>query len=113
MTPPPDGEVGRVVRPSVWRRPDRHVSLAVSHPSDDPVRHRVFEVRATFDDAAGGWVAQVGEQDHNEQRGSWGPLSGADDQPGAFPSAAACLGDAVAALVAMVDRDAEATLGNA
>ena len=94
------------MRPARWHRPDRHISLAVSHPSDDPSRHRVFEVRAAFDPAAGGWVAHAGEQDRNEQRGAWEPLSDPDRQPRAFPTAAACLGDAVAAIVAMVDQDA-------
>ena len=95
-----------MVRPAQWHRPDRHISLAVSHPSDDPSRHRVFEVRAAFDLVAGGWVAHAGEQDRNEQRGAWEPLSGANHQSRAYPTAAACLGDAVAAIVAMVDRDA-------
>ena len=59
-----------MLRPTQWHPPDRHVSLGVSHPSDDPSRHRVFEVRAVFDPTAGGWVAHVGEQDRNEQRGA-------------------------------------------
>ena len=104
---PPEGRRGRVVRPAQWHRPDRHISLAVSHPSDDPSRHRVFEIRAAFDPAAGGWVAHAGEQDLNEQRGAWEPLSGANRQIRAFPTAASCLGDAVAAIVAMADKDAE------
>ena len=103
---PPEGQRGRVVRPAQWHRPDRHISLAVSHPSDDPSRHRVFEIRAAFDPAAGGWVAHVGEQDRNDQRGAWEPLSSAAHQTRAFPTAAACLGNAVAAIVAMVDQDA-------
>lgn len=95
-----------MVRPAQWHPPDRHVSLAVSHPSDDPSRHRVFEVRVALAPAAGGWVAYVGEQDRNEQRGAWEPLSGPNRQSHVFPTAATCLGDAVAALVAMVDQDA-------
>jgi hypothetical protein len=109
--PPTDAEPfagrrGRVVRPAQWHRPDRHISLAVSHPSDDPSRHRVFEIRAAFDPAAGGWVAHIGEQDRNEQRGAWEPLFGTARQVRALPTAAACLGDAVAAIVAMVEQDA-------
>ena len=104
---PSEGRRGQVVRPAQWHPPDRHVSLAVSHPSDDPSRHRVFEVRAAVDLPAGGWVAHVGERDRNEQRGPWGALSGDGRQGRAFPTAAACLGDAVAAIVAMVDQDAE------
>jgi hypothetical protein len=104
---PPEGRPGRVLRPTQWHPPDRHVSLGVSHPSDDPSRHRVFEVRAVFDPTAGGWVAHVGEQDRNEQRGAWRPLSGTDLAVGAFPTAAACLGDAVAAIVLLVDQEVE------
>jgi hypothetical protein len=89
------------------QRLDRHVLLGVSHPSGDPSRHRVFEVRANFDAAIGGWVAEVGEQNRNEQRGDWGPLLPPQRQPRAYSTAAACLGDAVAAVVAAVDRDAE------
>jgi hypothetical protein len=83
--------------------------LGVSHPSDDPSRHRVFEVRATFDAAAGGWVARVGEQDRNEQCGVWGPNLAPGGEVGVFATAAACLGDAVATIVALVDRDAAET----
>src|SRR5829696_9223557 len=49
----------------------RHILLGVSHASDDPARHRHFEIRATFDQAANGWVAQVAEQNRNEQPGAW------------------------------------------
>lgn len=97
----------QVLRPAQWRPRDRHVLLGVSHPSDDPSRHRVFEVRATFDAAIGGWVAQVGEQNLNEQRGEWGQRLTTQGRARAFPTAAACLGDAVAIVVATVDRDAE------
>ena len=87
-------------------REDRHIRVGVSHPSGDPARHRVFEVRASYSDAAGGWVAQVGEQNLNEQLEGWGPELGDGGRARSFPTAAACLGDAVTLLVAMVDREA-------
>ena len=52
-------------------RQTRHILLGVSHASDDPARHRLFEIRATYDQAANGWVAQVAEQNRNEQPGAW------------------------------------------
>jgi hypothetical protein len=102
-----DNRHGTVVRPDVWRPRDRHVLLGVSHPSDDPARHRTFEVRATYDAAARGWVAKVGEQNLNEQRGDWAPVEPADAGSRVFPSAAACLGHAVTMIVAEVDQDAD------
>jgi hypothetical protein len=95
----------RVLRPEAWRPADRHISLGVSHPSNDPSRHRVFEVRAVFDDRSGGWVAQVGEQNLNEQRGEWAPLQ-RDESWGVFSSPAECLGHAVTIIVTAVDREA-------
>jgi hypothetical protein len=95
----------RVLRPEAWRPADRHIRLGVSHPSNDPSRHRVFEVRAVFDDRAEGWVAQVGEQNLNEQRGEWAPLL-PDEAWDVFPSPAKCRGHAVTAIVAAVDREA-------
>lgn len=88
------------------RRPDRHIRLGVSHPSNDPARHRVFEIRASYSEAVGGWVAQVGEQNANEQLSSWGATPDDDARPASFPTAAACLGDAVAFVVDAVDREA-------
>ncbi len=85
---------------------DRHLLVGVSHPSDDPARHRVFEVRATHDEAEGGWVASFGEQNRNEQVQGWGANLGDGGRDRAFPTPAACLGDAVATLVAGVDREA-------
>ncbi|MBA2597118.1 MAG: hypothetical protein H0V00_10895 [Chloroflexia bacterium] len=105
-TPPERARAGRVVRPDVWRTPDRHILLGVSHVSDDPALHRVFEVRASYDATTGGWLASVAEQNQNEQREDWGPRLSGDSAPSAFPTAAACLGDTVSAIVAMVDRDA-------
>ena len=112
MNPVPDGGPtprppdGRMVRPEIWRPPDRHILLGVSHPSDDPALHRVFEVRAAFDAVAGGWLARVAEQNQNEQREPWGPHLRSEGAPPVFATAAACLGDAVASVVAMADREA-------
>ena len=97
----------RVRRPEHGHPPDRPILLGVSHPSDDPARHRVFAVRAGFDTNAEGWVAQVAEQDPNEQRGDWGETAHHGDRPTGFPTAATGLGDAVTMLVTAVDREAE------
>ena len=112
MSPPRDGGPtprapdGRMVRPEIWRPPDRHILLGVSHPSDDPALHRVFEVRAAFDVVANGWLARVAEQNQNEQSEAWGPHLRGEGAPPVFATAAACLGDAVTSVVAMVDQDA-------
>ena len=87
--------------------PDRHIVLGVSHASDDPSRHRVYEVRATFDAARRGWVARVGEQNRNEQRGDWQPTPTPGGEVRAFSTAAVCLGDAVTTIVAAFDADME------
>jgi hypothetical protein len=99
-------ENGRVLRPTVWRRQNRHIILGVSHSSNDPTQHRVFELWATFDAARGGWVAQIGEQDRNEQRGAWESRPSTAGEERVFPTAATCLGEAVATLIAMVDQGA-------
>lgn len=96
---------GRVLRPNAWRPPDRHILVGVSHASGDPAHHRNFEIRASYDVVSGGWNARVGEQNLNEQRGDWDPPVTADGPPQIFPTAAACLGDAVARLIAMVDQE--------
>ena len=89
------------------QRQTRHILLGVSHASGDPTRHRLFEIRAVYDQAAAGWVAQVAEQNRNEQAGSWTPDVMSDEiRPHVFPTAAACLGDAVTTLVTLVDREA-------
>jgi hypothetical protein len=98
---------GRVLRPEVWHSPDRHILLGISHPSNDPARHRTFEVRAAYDAETGEWSARVGEQNLNEQRGEWGPDLADANCTRRFPTAAACLGDAVARLVAQVDQEAQ------
>jgi hypothetical protein len=51
-----------ILRPAVWQQHDRYIFVGVSHPSDDPSPHRVFDVRATFDAAHGGWVAMMGNR---------------------------------------------------
>jgi hypothetical protein len=88
-------------------RESRHLLLGISHSSGDPVRHRNFEVRAVFDAMTGGWIARVAEQNRNEQRGVWGADLTDSGRLPTFPTAAACLGNAVTMLVAMVDRDAD------
>ena len=98
-----------MLRPDVWHVPDRHILLGISHPSDDPARHRTFEVRATYNAETGAWSARVGEQNLNEQRGDWEPHRADDNGAPRFPTAAACLGDAVARLITMVDQDADDT----
>ncbi|MDP9355667.1 MAG: hypothetical protein M3R02_10390 [Chloroflexota bacterium] len=87
-------------------RRERSIRLGVSHPSGDPARHRVFEIRASYDEGAGGWVARVGEENANEQLDRWRAALNLGDRRQAFPSLATCLGEAVAALVAAVDREA-------
>lgn len=87
-------------------RRDRHILVGVSHPSGDPSLHRAFDIRASYDETAGGWVAGVGEQDANGQLRGWGPRPADGHLARAFPTPAACLGDAVAAVVAKVDREA-------
>jgi hypothetical protein len=98
---------GRMLRPEVWRRPDRHILVGISHPSDDPARHRIFEIGATYDAETGAWSARVGEQNLNDQRGDWEPELVDEDGAPRFPTAAACLGDAVARLMTIVDQDAQ------
>ena len=100
-------EADNVLRPEVWRRKDRRILLGVSHVSDDPARHRLFKIRAVYDRWANGWVAQVAEQNRNEQPGTWTTEQGTDGTGlNAFPTAAACLGDAVETLLILVDREA-------
>jgi hypothetical protein len=100
---------GRVLRPQVWHPPDRHILLGISHATDDPARHRTFELRAAFDVETGEWSARVGEQNLNEQRGDWEPHRANANGTPRFPTAAACLGDAVARLIALVDQEAQDT----
>jgi hypothetical protein len=80
------GELGDQGTDREARQP-RHILLGVSHVSDDPTQHRLFEIRAVYDQEADGWVAQVAEQNRNEQPGAWTP-------------------DAVTTLVTLVDREA-------
>jgi hypothetical protein len=88
-------------------RESRYILVGVGHSSNDPARHRTFEVRAMFDTMTWGWVAHVAEQNRNEQPGFWGAdLTDSERMP-TFPTAAACLGNAVTMIVAMVDREAQ------
>jgi hypothetical protein len=98
-----------MLRPEVWRSPDRHILLGISHPSDDPARHRTFEIRAAYNIETRAWSARVGEQNLNEQRGDWEPHRANANGTPRFPTAAACLGDAVARLIIMVDQEAQDT----
>jgi hypothetical protein len=100
---------GRMLRPEVWHLPDRHILLGISHPSDDPARHRTFEVRAAYDGETSTWGARVGEQNLNEQRGEWEPHRADTNGAPRFPTAAACLGDAVTRLITLVDQEAHVT----
>ncbi len=90
-------------------RRDRHVLVGVSHPSGDPARHRVFEIRAVRHDATGGWTARVGEQDRNEQLGRWDAEADGRLDEKSFATPAECIGDAVATIVTAVDREADAS----
>jgi hypothetical protein len=98
-----------MLRPGVWHPPDRHILLGISHPSDDPARHRTFEIRATYNVETGDWSARVGEQNLNEQRGDWEPHRVDTNDAPRFLTAAACLGDAVTRLMTMVDQEAHDT----
>jgi hypothetical protein len=84
----------------------RHIVVGVSDPSDDPTRHRVFEVRAVCDAAAGGWIASVEEQNANAQPDHWPAWPPDNGRDRSFPTAAACLGYAVEVIVATVAREA-------
>ena len=101
---PLQGGEGRGADDDRGERRDRHLRVGVSHPSGDPAGQRAFDIVATYDEAAGGWVARVGEQNLHQQLQGWGPRPSDGDRARAFPTPAACLGDAVAAVVAMVDR---------
>lgn len=94
---------GKMLRPQVWRRPDRHVMVAISHPSNDPALHRTVQIRASFDVDRNGWRAHVSPQDHNDQYGDWSLLFRTEDS--LYPTAAACLGHAVTELVSALDAE--------
>jgi hypothetical protein len=94
---------GRLLRPHIWRYPDRHVSVAISHESNDPGRHRAFKIRASFDVEGEGWRAYVSPHHHNEQYGEWSLLLGANGRLFATPSA--CLGHAASVLIAAFDGE--------
>jgi hypothetical protein len=94
---------GKLLRPQAWRRPDRHVSVAISHVSNDPSRHRTFKIRASFDAKRNGWQAFVSPHHHNEQYGEWSLLLGLNGQ--LFATPAACLGHAASVLIAAFDGE--------
>lgn len=95
---------GKMLRPHVWSRPDRHIMVAISHASNDPARHRTFQIRASFDMDRNGWRAHVSLQDHNDQSGEWALLPGVQDP--LYATAAACLGHAVTELISAFDAEA-------
>lgn len=84
---------------------DRYIRLGVGHPSGDPARHRVLEVRATYSAEAGGWVARLGEQTVNDQVPGFGARLTTGSRVRACATPAACLGDAVTSIVALVDGE--------
>lgn len=94
---------GKLLRPRAWRRPDRHVSVAISHESNDPGRHRTFKIRASFDAERSGWQAFVSPHHHNEQYGEWSLLLGLDGR--LFATSAACLSHAATVLIAAFDGE--------
>lgn len=95
---------GKMLRPRIWSQPDRHVSIAISHASNDPGLHRAFKIRASFDTERDGWQAHVSPHHHNEQYGEWSLLLGVNGR--LFPTAAACLGHAATVLIAAFDGEA-------
>lgn len=86
---------------------ERHILLGVSHASNDPTRHRTFEVRASFDVERGGWVARYGEKNLNDQIERWESHPLDDGRPRVFPTAADCLGQTATSVIAMVERNAD------
>jgi hypothetical protein len=78
---------------------DRHILIGISQPTNDPAQHRAFALRARHDAVAGGWVAEFGEQNRNDQIERWEPAAASL----VFPTAAACLGAAVTRLIEAVD----------
>ena len=99
---------GTLEEPPASKGRVRHLRVGVSHPSDDPARHRSFEVRASYR-AGVGWVADLTEENLNDQLQSAAVSMRGTDHVEAFPTAAACLGHAVAMLVRTVDGDAAET----
>ena len=83
----------------------RHIVVGVSDPSADPSRHRVFHIAAVYDAPAAGWRAAITEENANAQPGPWRQRSGAHHQPLVAPTAAVCLGRAVALIVAVIATD--------
>lgn len=96
----------RLAAPTPRQLASRYIVIGISDPSDDPSRHRVFEVSAVYDPILSGWVATVEEQDANAQlnRCQQWPRQGA--RLPVAPTAAACLGQTVEMIVAMVAGEA-------
>ena len=84
----------------------RHIVVGISHPSSDPTRHRVFEVRAMPNGPSGGWVASVEERNANAQPDRWLAWRPHGSRNRPFATAAACLGDAVEFIVSTLAREA-------
>lgn len=100
----PETEIrGKLLRPQIWRHPDRHVTVAISHASNDPGRHRAFQIRASFDAEREGWQAFVSSRNNNEQYGEWSRLPGVNGE--VFPTPAACIGHAATVLIAAFDNE--------
>jgi hypothetical protein len=97
------GTRGKLLRPQVWQGPDRHVTVAISHASNDPGRHRAFQIRASFDAEREGWQAYISSQNNNDQYGEWSSLLGVHDQ--VFPTPADCLGHATTVLITAFDNE--------
>ena len=112
----------RAANPSPLRTSKAAAKAALPAWRDTPIKERaqvLFRLKAllewaktigiTFDIEAASRpriLARVAEQNRNEQLQGWGPRPDGEDQVRAFPTPAACLGDAVAGIVAMVDREA-------
>ena len=60
-----------------------------------------------LDAGNGGWTARVSEQNLNEQRGDWEDQLTGGGPAQLFPTPAACLGETVGRLIAIVDQQAD------
>lgn len=99
-----------------WRHPmsagpelpaTRHIVVGISDPSDDPSRHRVFQISAVYDATAQGWRAAITEENANAQPGPWLRQSAVSDRAPMAPTAPACLGRAVELIVSVIANDAD------
>lgn len=85
----------------------RHIVVGISDPSDDPSRHRTFQIAAVYDARVDAWHAAITEENANAQPGPWQQRSDAQRQTAVASTAAACLGRAVELIVSVVACDAE------